>query len=190
VWLFSLAYFGILIGLYGLGFWLPQIIKGFGTVSNFQIGLLTVIPYSFAALAMYLWGLHSDLKNERVWHVALPAFLGGIGLAASAFIDSPALALVSLTISAIGIYAALPAFWTLPTAMLSGTAAAGGIALVNSVGNLGGYLGPFLIGYFKDKTQNYSYAMITLALFIAISGIIALFVGHHQKETSQTSGRF
>lgn len=182
VWLFSLIYFGILIGLYGLGLWLPQIIKGFGALSNFQIGLLTVIPYFFAAVAMYLWGLHSDLTRERVRHVALPAFLGAIGLAASAFLDfSPALALVALTVSAVGIYSTLPTFWTLPTAMLSGTAAAGGIALINSVGNLGGYLGPSLVGYLKDKTQNYTYGLLVLAAFVALSGVVTLVVGQNSK---------
>ncbi|HEY0426401.1 MAG TPA: MFS transporter [Pyrinomonadaceae bacterium] len=188
VWLFSLIYFGILIGLYGLGLWLPQIIKGFGALSNIQIGLLTVIPYFFAAIAMYLWGLHSDLTNERVWHVALPAFLGAAGLAASAFFASPTLALMALTVSAIGIYSSLPAFWTLPTAMLSGTAAAGGIALINSVGNLGGYLGPSLVGYLKDKTQNYAYGLLMLAVFIAISGALTVLMGQRQKlKLSSTS---
>jgi len=181
IWLFSLIYFGILIGLYGLSLWLPQIIKGFGDLSNIQIGLLTVIPYFFAAVAMYFWGLHSDLTNERIWHVSLPAFLGAVGLAASAFVDSPTLALIALTVSAIGIYSTLPSFWTLPTAMLSGTAAAGGIALINSVGNLGGYLGPSLVGYLKDKTQNYTYGLLVLAAFIAVSGALTLLMGQRQK---------
>lgn len=190
VWLFSLIYFGIVIGLYGLSFWLPQIIKGFGEMSNLQIGMLTTIPYLFAALAMFFWGLHSDKTGERIWHVSLPAFLGAIGLAASAYFSSPELVLLTLTISAIGIYSCIPSFWTLPTTMLSGTAAAGGIALINSIGNLGGYLGPFLIGYFKDKTQSYGYAMLTLAVFIAISGIITILVGQkHVLNQDSTTHR-
>lgn len=182
MWLFSLIYFGILIGLYGLSLWLPQIIKGFGDLSNVQIGLLTIIPYFFAAIAMYFWGLHSDLTNERIWHVSLPAFLGTAGLAASAFLDSPILALIALTISAVGIYSTLPSFWTLPTAMLSGTAAAAGIALINSVGNLGGYLGPALVGYLKDKTQNYTYGLLALATFVAVSGTLTLLMGYKRKS--------
>ena len=183
VWLFSAIYFGILIGLYGLGLWLPQIIQAFGALSNIQIGLLTVIPYFFAAIAMYLWGLHSDLTGERIWHVALAALVGAIGLTASSFLGfSPVFALIALTVGAIGIYSTLPAFWTLPTAILSGTAAAGGIALINSVGNLGGYLGPSLVGYLKDRTQSYAAGLMILGLFIAVSGILTLYVGYQQKR--------
>ena len=178
VWLLALTYFGVLIGLYGFGLWLPQIIKAFGEISNIQVGLLTAIPYSFAALLMYFWGWHSDLTGERRLHVSLPAFLGAVGLAASAFLDSsPTLALIALTVSAIGIYSALPSFWTLPTAMLSGTAAAGGIALINSIGNLGGYLGPSIMGYLKDRTQNFKYGLLVLSAFIAISGVLVLMGG-------------
>jgi len=187
VWAFSLIYFGILIGLYGLGMWLPQIIQGFGRLSNFEIGLLTVIPYLFAAIAMFAWGLHSDLTNERIWHVALPALVGAVGLVASALLGySPVLALAALTVSAVGIYSTLPSFWTLPTSILTGTAAAGGIALINSVGNLGGYLGPFLIGYFNDRTQGYTVGLVTLAAFIMLSGFLTLIVGYvGRKERSQ-----
>ena len=181
VWSFGAIYFGILIGLYGLGLWLPQIIKGFGELSNIQVGLLTIIPYIFAAAAMFFWGLHSDLTGERVWHVSLPAFVGAVGLAASGFLESPALALTALTLSSIGIYSSVPAFWTMPTAMLSGTAAAGGIALINSIGNLGGYLGPALMGYLKDRTQNYAYGLLVLGAFIGVSGVLTLLVGSRKN---------
>src|SRR5262249_6862974 len=144
VLLLGLIYFGMIIGLYGFSLWLPQIIKGFGALTNLQVGLLTVLPYGFAAVAMVVWGRHSDRTSERVWHVALPSFCGCAGLAASACLGAtPSAAFVGLTIGAIGIYSAVSTFWTLPTAMLSGTAAAGGIALVNSIGNLGGYFGPY-----------------------------------------------
>ena len=181
VWLLGLVYFGIVIGLYGFSFWLPQIIKGFGGLSNLQVGFLTIVPNAFAALAMYLWGRHSDRAGERVWHVALPAFLGAFGLAASAYFGSePRLGLVALTLGAIGIYAALPTFWTLPTAMLSGTAAAGGIALINSLGNLSGYFGPSLIGYIKDLTHQYRFGLLTLAGFSVLAGVVTLLLGHNR----------
>jgi nitrate/nitrite transporter NarK len=177
--LFGFMYFGIVIGLYGFSFWLPQIIKGFGGLSNWQVGLLTMIPSAFAAVAMYLWGHHSDATGERVWHVFLPAIIGGASLAISGYLTgTPALALVALTIGAIGIYAALPTFWTLPTAMLSGTAAAGGIALINSIGNLGGYFGPSIMGYLKDWTKTHTYGLIVLGGFLAMSGILAVAMGH------------
>ncbi len=180
--LFGLMYFGIVIGLYGFSFWLPQIIKGFGGLSNWQVGLITMIPSAFAAATMYLWGRHSDKTGERVWHVFLPAIIGGTSLAISGFLTgTPALALVALTIGAMGIYAALPTFWTLPTAMLSGTAAAGGIALINSIGNLGGYFGPSFMGYLKDWTKSHTYGLIGLGACMAMSGFLALAMGHNRE---------
>ena len=180
--LFGLMYFGIVIGLYGFSFWLPQIIKGFGGLSNWQVGLITMIPSAFAAAAMYLCGRHSDKTGERVWHVFLPAIIGGTSLAISGFLTgTPALALVALTIGAMGIYAALPTFWTLPTAMLSGTAAAGGIALINSIGNLGGYFGPSFMGYLKDWTKSHTYGLIGLGACMAMSGFLALAMGHNRE---------
>ena len=180
--LFGLMYFGIVIGMYGFSFWLPQIIKGFGGLSNWQVGLITMIPSAFAAAAMYLWGRHSDKTGERVWHVFLPAIIGGTSLAISGFLTgTPALALVALTIGAMGIYAALPTFWTLPTAMLSGTAAAGGIALINSIGNLGGYFGPSFMGYLKDWTKSHTYGLIGLGACMAMSGFLALAMGHNRE---------
>ena len=126
-------------------------------------------------------GRHSDATGERVWHVFLPAIIGGASLAVSGFLTgTPALALVALTIGAIGIYAALPTFWTLPTAMLSGTAAAGGIALINSIGNLGGYFGPTIMGYLKDWTKTHTYGLIVLGGFLALSGFLALAMGHNK----------
>jgi MFS family permease len=180
--LFGFMYFGIVIGLYGFSFWLPQIIKGFGGLSNWQVGLITMIPSAFAAVTMYLWGRHSDKTGERVWHVFLPAVIGGTSLAISGFLTgTPALALVALTIGAMGIYAALPTFWTLPTAMLSGTAAAGGIALINSIGNLGGYFGPSFMGYLKDWTKSHTYGLIGLGACMVMAGCLALAMGHNRE---------
>lgn len=175
VWGFGLIYFGMLVGMYGFGFWLPQIVKGLGNLSNFEVGLAAALPYAVAALTMYLWGRHSDRTGERTWHIALPAFVGAVGLALSAYLgDTPVLALAALCLSAIGCYAALPIFWTLPTAMLAGGAAAAGIALVNSIGNIGGFLGPTLVGYVTDATGSYGAALSVLAAFVATSGVAVL----------------
>jgi MFS transporter, ACS family, tartrate transporter len=175
VWLFGLIYFGMLVGMYGYGFWLPQIIKGLGDLSNLQVGCIAALPYSVAAVAMFFWGRHSDRTRERVWHVAIAAFIGAAGLAMSAQLDSmPLLALMALGVSAVGIYAALPVFWTLPTSMLTGSAAAAGIALVNSIGNIGGFLGPTLVGYIKDATGSYAASLWTLAALITMSGLCVL----------------
>jgi ACS family tartrate transporter-like MFS transporter len=177
VWLFGLIYFGIVIGVYGMSLWLPQIVKGFGELSNQQVGLITAIPHAFGAVAMVIWGRHSDKAGERVWHMALAAFAGAGGLVASAFLASaPIVALSAMTFAAIGIYSALPVFWTLPTAMLRGTAAAGGIALINSLGNLSGYLGPSMVGYLKDQTGSFQSGLIMLGGFLAMAGLLVFAV--------------
>ncbi len=124
----SLVYFGIVCGLYSLTFWTPQIVKAFG-YSNLQTGFIAAIPFLAGALVMSAWGRHSDQTGERVWHVALPSFLGAAGLIAGSLVSEPAFALLALTVAALGIFAALPTFWTLPTALLSGTAAAAGASL-------------------------------------------------------------
>lgn len=181
VWFLGLIYFGMLVGMYGFGFWLPQIIKGLGHLSNLEVGFIAAVPYSAAAIAMFFWGRHSDRTSERKWHVAIPAFIGAAGLAASAQLGAiPLLGLAALALSAIGIYAALPVFWTLPTSMLTGSAAAAGIALVNSIGNIGGFLGPALVGYVKATTGSYAASLWTLAALVAMSGVavIALRLGN------------
>ncbi len=179
VWLFGLMYFGIVISVYGLTLWLPQIIKEFGGLTNIEVGFLTAVPYALAAAAMYLWGAHSDSTGERTWHVAAPALVGGIALAFSAYLGAaPALAFVALVVASIGIYATLPSFWTLPTAILSGTGAAGGIALVTALGNTGGYVGPALVGYIRDLTQSYTYGLLMLAGFAVMSAVLVVAMSH------------
>jgi nitrate/nitrite transporter NarK len=115
------------------------------------------------------------------------SLFGGIGLAFSGYLSaSPVLALVALTFSSIGIMAMVPLFWTLPTAMLSGTAAAGGIALIGSVSNLGGYFGPSIMGYLRDLTHKYTYGLLVLAMFIVFAGVLALIMGNPALEKSGT----
>jgi nitrate/nitrite transporter NarK len=148
------------------------------------------VPYAAAALTMYFWGRHSDSTGERTWHIALPAFVGAIGLTASAyFSDTPVLALAALSLSAIGLYAALPVFWTLPTSLLAGGAAAAGIALVNSIGNTGGFLGPTLVGYVTEATGSYAAALGALAGMVTFAGVLVLALAprrHALVATSET----
>ena len=188
VWVLGLVYFGILVGNYGVGFWLPQIIKGLGNLTNFEVGLVTALPYAAAALTMYLWGSHSDRVRERTWHVALPAFVGALGLALSAsWSDMPVLSLAALCLCVMGCYSALPVFWTLPTSMLAGSAAAAGIALVNSIGNTGGFLGPTIVGFVSDATGSFSAALWTLAGFVAAAGVIVLALAPRARTLVATS---
>jgi len=170
----SVLYLGLVTGLYGVTFWLPQIVKGFGGLSNLEVGFVVALPTLVAAVAMVAWTRHSDRTRERPWHVALPAFAGCLGLIASAFVSDPVLSTIALSAALIGIYAAIATSWTLPTAFLTGTAAAGGLALINSIGNLGGFAGPYFMGWIKNVTGTYSLAFVIIGIGLALSGLIAL----------------
>jgi MFS transporter, ACS family, tartrate transporter len=174
VWLFGVVYFALLIGLYGFNFWLPQIIQSLGALTHRQIGMLTVLPNIVAAAAMYGWARHSVAKNERRWHFATPVLIAALGLATASQVSQAFTVLVALTIGAAGIYATLPIFWAFPAELLEGTAAASGFALINAVGNIGGYLGPSLMGYSKDALGSYSAGLGMLALSLALTGLLAL----------------
>ncbi|HKQ13481.1 MAG TPA: MFS transporter [Steroidobacteraceae bacterium] len=188
VWFLGLVYFGMLVGTYGVGFWLPQIVKRLGNLSNFEVGLTTALPYAIAAATMYLWGRHSDRTRERTWHVALAAFVGALGLALSAYwSDMPVLAFAALCLSVMGSYSALPVFWTLPTSMFAGSAAAACIALVNSIGNNGGFFGPTLVGFVTDATGSFTAALWTLAAFVAAAGILVLALAPRTRALVATS---
>ena len=147
----GLLYFCLVVGLYGIGFWMPQVIQTFG-LAPLKIGFFTAIPYFFASIAMVIWGWHSDRTGERTWHVALPLFLAALAFAWSASTLPLGLTMVALTLATLGIYAAIGTFWSLPTAILTGTGAAAGLALVNSMGNLGGLAGPSIVGVMRQTT--------------------------------------
>jgi MFS transporter, ACS family, tartrate transporter len=176
----SLSYFGFVGALYGMQFWLPQIVKAFG-LTNAQTGFVTAIPYLFGTIAMILWARHSDSSRERVMHVGLPLLLTAVALAVSSTISDPILTMVVLTIAAIGVFCTFAVFWTLPTAWLSGTAAAGAIALINSIGNLAGFGGPYLIGWVKEATGSTSTGLLVLAVLPLIGGLL-VFVGGHESK--------
>ena len=173
----SLVYFGFVAALYGMQFWLPQIVKAFG-LTNAQTGFVTAIPYVFGTIAMILWARHSDASRERVLHVGAPLLLTALALAASSYIADPVMTMVVLTVAAIGVFCTFGVFWTLPTAWLSGTAAAGAIALINSIGNLAGFGGPHLIGWVKETTGNTSTGLLVLAVLPLIGGLLVLLGGN------------
>jgi MFS transporter, ACS family, tartrate transporter len=172
-------------------YWLPQIIKGVATdigldratglPINTLTGYLVAVPFTFAIIAMIWWTQHSDATHERVWHVAGPMIVSGLSLIAAAYLSSPTLAAIALIVCAMGAYAALPTFWTLPTAFLTGSAAAGGIALINSIGNLGGFVGPYAIGWVKDATGETTLALVALAACYIMAGVVTFLLGHDSK---------
>jgi MFS transporter, ACS family, tartrate transporter len=185
VWRFALLYAALLMGVYGFGFWAPQIIRELGGFANTEVGWVLVIPYAAATLSMVLWGRHSDRTGERKWHLALPGVVGTIGFLYGGFADNVYVSIAAFTLGAIGIYASLPLFWTLPTALLGGSAAAGGIALINSVGNLSGYLGPSLIGWLKDTTHGYTAGLLVIAASLAVSAALGYALSRRPVEIIQ-----
>jgi D-galactonate transporter len=172
----SLIYFGFVAALYGVQFWLPQIVKAFG-FSNAQTGFVTAVPYLFGTIAMILWARHSDATRERVIHVGAPLLLTAAALGACGTITDPMTTMVVLTVAAIGIFCTFGVFWTLPTAWLSGTAAAGAIALINSIGNLAGFAGPYLIGWVKETTGSTTTGLFVLAALPLIGGLLVFLGG-------------
>jgi D-galactonate transporter len=173
----SLVYFGFVGALYGMQFWLPQIVKAFG-FSNAQTGFVVALPYLIGTIAMILWARHSDATRERVAHVGLPLLLTAVALGVAGYVTDPAVTMVALVVAAIGVFCTFGVFWTLPTAWLSGTAAAGAIALINSIGNLAGFGGPYLIGWAKQTTGSTSAGLLMLAVLPLIASIL-VFLGNH-----------
>ena len=172
------CYCGADLGLYGVVFWIPQILFGAGIPAP-VVGYAVAIPYAVAALGMILWSRHSDRSRERTRHIALASLVGFLGLAISAYVHASALlSIIAFTVGVSGTLAMLPIFWTLPAAILRGAAAAGGIALINAVGNIGSFAGPYAVGWIKQATGSFSWGLIVAAGGVLLSGLIAVLVGH------------
>lgn len=178
VWLMALIYFCCVMGQYGLTFWLPSLIKTAGIKGVLNIGMFTAIPYAAAIVTMLYLGYSSDKHGERRWHLVIPLLLGAIGLVGSALAGTTntEVAIVFLCIAAAGVLSSAPLFWSLPTAFLHGMAAAAGIAAINSVGNLAGFISPFLIGAVKDLTQSTDIAMYMLAGVLVAGAVIVMSI--------------
>lgn len=176
----ALVYFGIAGSNYGVGFFLPQIVKNFG-LSNAVTGLVTAIPYVVGTVGMIWYGRHSDRTMERRKHVAVALAIASGGIAVSTLLDNPTLKMLALSVSAFGVFAALPVFWTLPTAFLSGSSAAAGIAAINSIGNLSGFSGPYAMGWIKDLTGSYTGGLLVVAGVAALALGIVLALRHDSR---------
>lgn len=176
VWLMCFVYFGFVMGNYGISFWLPQIVKDTLTADPWRIGLLTMIPWGVAAVAMVLVGHHSDMTGERRWHIGIAGIVCAIGFGLSAIPGiSGVWGLIVLTVGTAGMTSAYSTFWSLPTAVLSGGAASAGIAWINSVGNLAGYVSPYLIGKVRDVTHSMTPALLVLSLCCFASALLTIF---------------
>jgi ACS family tartrate transporter-like MFS transporter len=173
---FGLALIGILIGYYGIGFWMPQIVQAMG-FSTGMIGLIVAIPYLIAAVSQVIWAHSSDKRGERLWHIVLPTLLAAAGFAMASVAPSNFLVLAALTCTAVGVLVGLPPFNSLLKSYLSGPAMACGIAVFNSVGNIGGFIGPYLIGAVKEATGSYAASMMVIALGLMLSALIVFVLG-------------
>jgi len=171
----SLVYFGTSAGLYTLGVWAPQIIKGFG-LSNMAVGFLNAVPPTVAVVAMYLWSRHSDRSNERTWHVVIACLVAAIGLALAGLSAAVVSVVAALVLVNVGISAAKPPLWSMPTLFLAGPAAASGIATINSIGNLGGFAGPAMIGWIKDQTGSFAGGLYFVGALLVLSAVVTLLL--------------
>ena len=178
----------VLLAFYGIALWLPQIVRSIGHLSLLATGFVSALPYVCAAVGSVLVGRHSDRTGERPKHVAYPAFVGALAFALAAFATNPAIALLGLCIGATGIWCSNAIFWTIPAMRLSGVAAAAGFALINSVGNLGGFFGPYLTGWVREATGKFSLTLVVLGGFLATSGVIVLLVDQSTRKSRARDG--
>ena len=168
----AFAFLCNVVPIYGITMWLPLIAKGTGNLTNIQIGFITTIPYLCAAIAMVINARHSDRTGERKLHILVAALVGAAGFVLAAVSTSPLIGLLGICIGAAGIWCANTVFWTLPASFLTGAAAAAGIGLINAIGNLGGFLGPYMTGWIRDTMGGFGPAMLCLAGFLALHGLI------------------
>ncbi|QLH19496.1 MFS transporter [Streptomyces sp. Rer75] len=175
VWLMCVIYFCFVMGQYALTFWMPSFVESTGIEGNLAIGVLSAVPYLAALVAMNLFGRSADRRRERRWHLVAPSLMGAVGFSlAAVWSGSTPLSLIALSVAAAGVLTCAPLFWSLPTAFLGGTAAAAGLAMINSVGNLAGFVSPYMIGSLKDATGSASIPMYVLALSLVVGATAVL----------------
>jgi ACS family tartrate transporter-like MFS transporter len=180
----SLIYFGTSAGLYTLGIWAPQIIKGLG-VTSMMVGFLNMVPPTASVVAMVLWARHSDRTGERSWHVVGACLAASAGLAMAGFSTGLIGVVAALTLVNIGISAAKPPLWSMPTLFLSGPAAAAGIATINSIGNLGGFVGPSVIGWIKERTGSFAGGLYFVSGLLVLSAVVTLVLAQRRTRPGE-----
>jgi ACS family tartrate transporter-like MFS transporter len=187
IWLLAIVYFTMPVASYGIGFWLPQIIKTESGGNDAWVGVLTAVPYVVGAIGMVLVGRHSDRMGERRWHIAIAGFVGAAAAVSSGFVHGLLPSLAALSIAMLAQAAMLGPFWALATSFLSGGGAAAGIALINSVANLGGFIGPYMMGYLRDATHSFAAGLIVIGAFFVIGASLVLTIRPDGRvETEET----
>jgi MFS family permease len=193
VWALALVNFAALYGLYALAFFLPSIVAGFREtfavqLSLVQVGLISAVPYAFGAVAMFLWSRNADRTGQHVRHLAVALIVGGLAIPVALYLHHPYTVMIPVTIAAIGIFGALPVFWALPTRFLTGAAAAGGIALINSVSNLGGFAAPYITGALQDLTGNDRAGMWAIGLIMLLGAALVVWLGATPTSDGNADG--
>jgi ACS family tartrate transporter-like MFS transporter len=180
VWLLGLILFACQCGSYGLTLWIPQIVQGLSGYSDFTVSMISALPYVAAAIGMIAIGTSSDRTGERFMHIAIPSAIGALGFIASAYFTSPLPGMIALTVAAVGDLGTRGPFWALPTRFLTGSAAAAGIALINTMASLGGFVGPSAVGIVREVTGSFAGGLVFLAvlLLLAAGAAVALRRAH------------
>lgn len=181
---YSALYFGLVCGIYGLGLWMPTIVAALGKFSTAEVGFIVFIPYAVAAVFVYFWSKRADRTGKRAWHASVSMVLAAVGLVAAGYLlpVNPILAMIGLTVSAMGIYGAIAPFLSMPSAALTGAAAASGLALVNSLGNLGGFVSPYAVGLLKDATGSNQSGLLFLSLCLCITAVATYLYARRRPE--------
>jgi MFS transporter, ACS family, tartrate transporter len=177
--------FCYIVGNQGVSIWIPQLVKGFG-LTNLQVGFVTALPFLCGSIGMILWARHSDSAQERTWHVASAGLLAAAALATSAAVASPALSLIALTIGVTGIYGFFGTFWAIPPSFLTGRAAAAGIAMIVSIGNCGGLVGPSIVGWTRELTGSFTLGFVAMSCFFVVASLLIIllhFVARIHEES-------
>jgi ACS family tartrate transporter-like MFS transporter len=176
VWLLALILFACQCGSYGLTLWIPQIVRGLSGLGDLMVSAISALPYVAAAIGMIAIGTSSDRSGERFMHIAIPCAVGGIGFMLSAYFTSPLPGMIALTIAAVGDLGTRGPFWALPTRFLTGSAAAAGIALINTMASLGGFVGPYAVGLVRDITGGFAGGLVFLAVLLLLAACGAVIL--------------
>jgi ACS family tartrate transporter-like MFS transporter len=182
IWALSAVYFGVSTTMYGVTLWLPSVIRVLSGLSYFWTGVVAVIPFVVTTIAMVLVGMHSDRTGERRWHIAVPAFVGAAALVTAAYGSSAALVVAGVGVGMACAEAMAGPFWAMATSRMAGLSAAAGIAVINSLANLGGYFGPDIVGFFRSAHGGFRGGLLAIGATVAVSGGVALVVGRQREE--------
>jgi ACS family tartrate transporter-like MFS transporter len=177
IWMLSMVYFGVSTTMYGLTLWLPSVIQSLSKLSYFVTGIVSALPFVVTAIVMVLVGMLSDRTGERRWHTAIPAFVGAAAVAAAGYGSSAVIVVACIGLGMACAEAMVGPFWAMATSRMAGLSAAAGIAVINSLANLGGYFGPDIIGFFRKLNGGFRGGLLAIGATLALSGTVALIVG-------------